>query len=341
MRSLLWRSLPGLVCLAALVGTAGQARAGMTLTAAGASAGFSLSTFADGFPNPGGGGVGPVGITFLSSGAVMVSDYFAGRNAVFGTDTDGQHYAGAALSSTNYGGNNATGLVNFNGSIYEALQGSGAVIKVDSNGNQISTVATGLSSATGIVGNPNTGNLFVSTPGPGNIWSVNPNTGVATLFKSGVDFDGMTITSDGSILYGANVANNTIQGYNTTTGALVYQSNTIGGGIDGSALGTGSLAGNIFVNTNNGNLVEVNLMTNAGTLLASGGSRGDFVSVDPNGTLLLTQTDSVLRLAPPSGGGFGGAAPEPASLTLLGIGLAAMGGYSWRRRKVVVLPAAA
>jgi hypothetical protein len=57
------------------------------------------------------------------------------------------------------------------------------------------------------------------------------------------------------------------------------------------------------------------------------------VSPDPNGSLLLTQTDSVLRLNPPPGGGFGaGTTPEPASLTLLLIGAIGVAGYGWRRR---------
>jgi hypothetical protein len=57
---------------------------------------------------------------------------------------------------------------------------------------------------------------------------------------------------------------------------------------DGTAIGTGPLAGNIFANTNGGTIVEVNLATLAQTPIASGGSRGDFVTLDPNGTLMVT-----------------------------------------------------
>ena len=71
------------------------------------------------------------------------------------------------------------------------------------------------------------------------------------------------------------------------------------GGPDGIALGKGPVAGNLFVNTNGGTVVEVNLATAAKTLIASGGSRGDFVTVDPNnGTLLVTQSDRIMRLVP-------------------------------------------
>ncbi len=80
---------------------------------------------------------------------------------------------------------------------------------------------------------------------------------------------------------------------------MVFQSGTIATGPDGIALGTGPVAGNLFVNTNGGTVVEVNLKTAAQTIIASGGSRGDFVTVDPNnGTLLLTQTDRIMRLVP-------------------------------------------
>ena len=59
------------------------------------------------------------------------------------------------------------------------------------------------------------------------------------------------------------------------------------------------MAGDLFVNTNGGTVVEANLATAAQTVIASGGSRGDWVTVDPsNGTLLLTQTDRIMRLTP-------------------------------------------
>jgi hypothetical protein len=82
-------------------------------------------------------------------------------------------------------------------------------------------------------------------------------------------------------------------------------------------------------------LVEVNLATHNRTLIFSGGSRGDLVSVDTNnGSLLITQTDSVLRLTPPAGGGFGSASvPEPGSLGLFFIGLAGFAGVR-RVRKI-------
>src|SRR5262249_30262419 len=123
-------------------------------------------------------------------------------------------------------------------------------------------------------------------------------------------------------------------------GALLYQSALIPGTPDGIALGTGILAGNLFVNTHAGTLLELNLATDALTTIAEGGSRGDFAIADPNdGSLLLTQTDRVLRLTAPPGGGFGFGAPpnaaplvpEPSALALIMVGVGALA--VWQRRR--------
>jgi hypothetical protein len=321
-------------CLALLLLTRGEtARGAMTLTAGASAAGFTLTTFADGFPFNGS-GVGPVGIGFTSGGAVIVSSYAVGKNAVFATDTDGQHYSGASISSSSYSA--PSGIASVGGHLYQALQGSGSVIEIDASGNLVMVIVPpgGLPGVTGVTANPTNGHLFVSTPGgggPAEVYDLNPLTGAHPLFKS-VPFDGMTITSDGKTLYGANLGDKSIEGYDTTSGLKVFDSGFIPDGIDGSALGSGTLAGNIFVNTNGGTIVEVNLLTTAQTLIASGGSRGDLVEIDPNGSLLLTQTDRVLRLTGPTGGGFGGTVPEPSTLTMFSLGALSLFFYRWRRR---------
>jgi len=59
------------------------------------------------------------------------------------------------------------------------------------------------------------------------------------------------------------------------------------------------MAGKIYANENNGNVIEIDLLTKSQTIIATGGSRGDFVAVDPNGSLLLTQTDRICGLRRP------------------------------------------
>ena len=298
--------------------------ADMALTPAGVGDGFTLSTYASGFPNNG--AVGPVGITFESGGQVMVSSYANGLIDVFATDTDGQIYSGGTLSATNYGGGNPAGLATTGGKFYLAEQGSGAVVEVDANGNFVQTIVTGVPAATGIIADPINGHLFVSTLGNNVIWDVDPiaKTKTAFVFESA---DGLTIAPDGSVLY-AEVGGH-ILGFNTTTKVQVFDSGPISG-VDGTAIGFGSLAGNIFANTNFGQLVEVNLTTDVQTVIGTGGSRGDLVSVDPNGSLLLTQTSTVLRLTPSSGGSFT-PIPEPSTLLMLGTGLLGLGGSIKRK----------
>src|SRR5437867_1555106 len=95
--------------------------------------------------------------------------------------------------------------------------------------------------------------------------------------------------------------------------------------VDGVTLGFGSLAGQIFVNTNTGTVIDVNLATKTQTLIVTGGSRGDLVTADPDGSLLFTQTSDIWRLTPGPGGCIGSpdcnaAVPEPGLLTMLGVG---------------------
>jgi Ca2+-binding RTX toxin-like protein len=233
----------------------------------------------------------------------MVSNYAVGNNAVFATDTDGQHLSGATLSSSNFGANSPTGIAMVGTHIYQAQQSGNSVVEIDASGNLVQTILA-VSNATGLIANPITGHLYESSGSL--VLEIDPIAKTSSVFGS-IGFDGMTINSTGSILYGANTSNGHIEGYDTTTKAKVFDSGFIPGGIDGSALGTGTLAGNIFVNTNDGHVIEVNLATLSQTTIASGGSRGDFVTVDQlTGTLLLTQSNSVLRLTAPGGGGFGG-----------------------------------
>jgi hypothetical protein len=284
-----------------------------SLTPAGIAQGFTLSTFVDQIPNNG--QVGPVGIGFPGSNQVMISGYANGTIRVF-SDSDGQHYSAGALGPTNYGSNNAAGLTTLGGKVYLALQASGRVDEVNADGSFNHQFAGSFPGATGIVGNPSNGHLYVSNPfGGGTIWEVNPLTGLA-IGNFGGNADGLTLSADNMILYAE--VNDHILGYDLINPAhpAVFDSGAISGA-DGVALGTGTLAGKMFVNTNFGQVVQVDIATHAQTVIMTGGTRGDLVNVDPfNGTLLLTQTAEVLRLTPPSGGGFeGSGVPLPGAVS--------------------------
>ena len=285
----------------------GSADAALTLTVAGTSQGLSLSTFASGFQVYAPNNSGPVGIAFLDNGVLVCDE--PGNPLLFPSDADGQNANNASVV-LNFGPGNEECLLRVGSAVYMTEYPNGQVVQLNSNGTFQRTIAS-VSTATGLVPNPTNGHLFVGSFLGGEIWDLNPANGALLPFASAAQPDGLALSPDGRTLYAAAANISSVVGFDTTTGTQVYNSGQIPGVVDGLALGTGNFAGKLFVNTNGGTLVEVDLSTNAQTVIASGGSRGDFVSVDPtNDTLLITQTDSVLRL---SGATF---APEPASLSV-------------------------
>ncbi len=318
-----------LLALVALnVASAGQARAGLMLTPDAVSAGFKLSTFATDFPTAF--NIGPLGIAFPNSGGVLVTDY-PGHVRLFPTDHDAQS-ANNATAIRTMAFENSIGLAKTpDGKIYMTQRQSNRIQQISDTGAAIRNLNIGVSGMTGIVANPANGHLFVSTITNNQILDVNPTTGTYRVFAN-ADADGLS--TDGTTLY-AVVRGVKIVGFRISDGARVFDSGFIPGVPDGTALGTGVLAGNIFANTNSGAVIEINLDTHLQTLIASGGSRGDFVAVDPNnGSLLLTETDRIMRLTAPEGGGFG-VVPEPGTLTLAGLGLTSLAAYGWRRRRAL------
>ena len=193
-----------------------------------------------------------------------------------------------------------------NNNIYMNLGELNEVGLINPDGT-LKKVVTNLPNADAMTIDPLDGHLIVSAFGSA-IYDVDPVAGTASVLLN-VAADGLAFDPVSGILYAAiypaSGPGNEVKGFDIKSKAVVFDSGTITGGPDGIALGAGTLAGNIFVNTNSGTLVEVNLKTAAQTLIASGGSRGDFVTADPNnGTLLVSQSDRLLRLTGPAGGGF-------------------------------------
>jgi hypothetical protein len=138
--------------------------------------------------------------------------------------------------------------------------------------------------------------------------------------------DGLTFSPNGVVLYVALIGPpSTLRAYDVPTAIQLFDQ-PIPGGVDGTAIGIGSLTGYIYGNTNDGHVYEFGLPLGPEPgvlrLIAEGGSRGDFIAIDPDvncggppgfPSLLLTQTDRLVRLcAPPGAGLFGG----PTSSTL-------------------------
>jgi len=219
-----------------------------------------------------------------------VTDYGGGFVRRFATDADGQH-AGNFTNVVFYGGNSPTGLAKVGSHTYMTRQNSGQVVEIDTFGNFIRNVVN-IGFATGLVADPTNGHLLVSNGG--DIFDVDPVTNSVGFYIQGAHADGLTFTADGSDLYAA-INGNSVQGFHR--GSSIPFFNVSVAAADGTALGTGSLAGNIFVNSNFGFLEEINLANPAlQTTIFTGGTRGDFVTVDPNGTLIISQSDRLLRL---------------------------------------------
>jgi hypothetical protein len=303
----------------------------LTLTAAGIAQGLSLSTFASNFPNSS--GIGPVGIAFPTTGGVLVTNPSRGTIQLFPTDTDGWNAANITPINSFGAGGNAFGLGQLNGTVYMTNQVAADVVQLINNGASTQVVVSGIPGASAVLGDPFNNLLYVDRSGNGApIYVVDPVAKTMNVFVN-IAADGLSLSADGKTLYAAidgGPAGGHVLGFDTKTGAQVFDSGLIPGGPDGTAVGTGpKFSGLLFANTNGGTVVEVNLNTLVQTTIATGGSRGDFATVDPStNTLMLTQTDSIIRL---SGASF--TIPEPASVVLMVTALAVgLGFWALRRR---------
>ena len=305
------------------------ASASLTINAAGTADGFSLTTFASGMPSSG--GIGPVGAATFANGNVVVFDFANNNNYVF-ADTDGQT-PGSALSVTAYNnGPTGTGLALLGSTVY-GIHNSDSTIRVVNTNGSAGAVVSNVPNYNGLGADAALNVLFAAGPqGVHRIDLSNPNPATnASSFAYSLFADGITVSPNGSIVYVTTFENGTtqIQGFNATTGALVYRSANLNGADGVGVISGGSLNGDLVVNTNFGELYLLDPTALTVSLIASGGSRGDLVGFDTsNGTLFVTQGDSVLRLALSGGtigggggGGGGNNAPEPATLGLLGLGL--------------------
>jgi hypothetical protein len=330
------RKIRWLCGVTALIGLAvfGPSRAqaaGLTLTAAGIADGFTLTTYAT--------GVGGNNYSFLAAapllnpnvGTLAVLD---NAHALLRTyaDVDGQVYGGA-LNSVSFP--NAINIANAGGQTYATqLNVANGLSRVSNSlGLTPVSVTGGFTPAYGFAGNPATGHLLAFGTGSAGtgIYDIDPLTGANTRIVAGSGFDGLSVSPDGTIVYVENNGNS-ILGYNISSHAQVFSAFSTH-----NPDGTGAIAGGLFngyvvANNNDGTVSLIDPTGTIQTIIASGGTRGDFTSPDTNnGTLLLSEYDFSYRLTAP--GGTFGSVPEPATLTMFGIGIASIAGYGWLRRK--------
>jgi len=309
---------------AALASPAAQAQ--LHLTPTGTSLGFTLTLFVDQVPVAG--CCGPLGIATNTFGKVVMQDYANGRNYVF-NNLDNQHFT-ASLSSAPFSSFSYGSAIALSGpTLFATNNDAGQIIYSLNPDGSVNAPLTGTGiGGHGIWTNLATGHLV--TANGSTIRDVNQLTGASTIIVNGVDVDGVSVSGDGTVVYGAGGGH--VRGWDYS-GTLVFDSGSIGSP-DGTGViqGANPFAGDIVANGNDGNVWLLDPVAHTNTLIATGGSRGDYVGLDSvSGTLFLTQTDSVYRLACGVGCFFTPPpVPEPETWALL---LAGFGALSVRRRR--------
>jgi hypothetical protein len=259
---------------------AAPARATLIVTPAGQALGFTATTVISGLPQAG--LFGPFGLTLTGNNDLLVSDTANSTRYVF-SDMDGQTLANALFSTAS--SSSTQGYANVGGAAYG---GNGSnFVQFNNNGTVNHVIVPTLTPYLGIAGNSVSGKL-IATSFSGLV-EIDP---VANTFRiiANVFGDGVSISPDGTTAYLA--TGSTVTGYNIATGAVVFTSNGIPGGPDGTGVisSSNNLNGFVVVNANDGNVSLINPATKALTVIATNsGQRGDYVAPDfTNGTLCWT-----------------------------------------------------
>ena len=283
---------------------AGAARAQLTVTPAGAADGFALNNFVTGLPSDATydpQGAGPFGVTVNNAGQVVLNSYANSTNYLF-NDVSNQTVANA-IGSTPFAGFTAA-YATVGGTVW----GSG-------------------------------GSLFTNTAFD-KLVKFNPDGTVNTIYPTVDVSNGLWVNPVNGHLIGSGFGGLVdIDPANPTAYRVI--GTDIADGVDGVGViaSSNALNGDIVVNTNDGDvyLIDPTNISGGPLLVADNGSRGDYVSQDSNdGSLFLTQSDSVLKLSCGVGCSFAQEPPpaalsEPDTTIIIGVGFLVLGLLRKRR----------
>src|SRR5260370_6265041 len=303
-------------------------KAALILNQTGINEGLTLTTFLSGYNAQ----YGPLAQGVLPNGEIITGSLLGTKIYVF-NDFNGQPLDNAVSATSD---SCTSRHCNFDratagGRVYGAQAAGGIYLHFASDGSSTpvpNLQAAGLRSNFGMWGNPVNGHL-ISSSGQGLV-DIDPVAGTFPVINAGVSADGVTVSPDGTLAF-VEVGGG-IQEYSIVTGALL-RSFVTGHSPDGTGvISGGSFSGDIIVNNNDGTVglldpSKPNGDPNLFVIIATGGTRGDFVSPDlNNGTLFLLQNEQVARLSCGPGCSIGGpppdgTTPEPSTLFSMGAGL--------------------
>ncbi len=272
--------------------------------------GFAVTTVATGFPARD--SIGPTGLAFDSSNTLYVVDYTSSSLYtinLFGA-TGGSASIVTQVNTTPIPGVPVGLAFGKDGRLYATLHSADTVVELNpSTGAIVRTVATGIPTPTGIATDPLSGDLFVSeqctgcTPAIVRISNVAQGAGTVTAYASSLNADGLTFGPDGT-LYAADQSNNTlvkIAGTDQAHPGMVTPLGVSVPTIDGIAVAAGPDPRQppfLLANRNDGRITKIDLSTSPPTLMdiVTGGTRGDFTAVGPDGCFYATQSTSIVKV---------------------------------------------
>lgn len=276
------------------------------------TAGYTATVFAHGFFNTCGSncGVGPIGMTFDASGNLYVADRDSDTLYKFGPD-GGTASTATQVNKAPMGGPTGLTFSRDGRRLYATRYYNADVVELSpTDGSVIRTVAGGQCNTLGgplaIGVDPLSGDLLVTNSGFFDFchfiarvsnYANGPST--VTTYATPGSSDGLTIAPDGTLYSETDGCATKIAGTNrprppaVTTLACVKT-------MDGIALATSNDPSKppfLVTNDNDGTMTKVDLTAPyTQTVILRGGTRGDFVTVGPDGCLYATQSSTILKV---------------------------------------------
>lgn len=267
-----------------------------------AAPGWQVSDFATGFYNNT--SLGPMGIVADAFDNLYVGDAPNGLLYKFGSQGG---TADANLLSPTSIGYWPLGLsFGKDGELYAVLNGDSEVVQVDpSTGNVIRVVAD-VADPLGIATDPVSGDLFVTSDSDGGVDRISdPSSATPTVtqYATGMSSpDGISAAPDGTFYVEDDGSIDSVSASNSaapgTVTPIAYVPTADGVGVGANPFDPAAPSF-VVANANDGTMTQVNLTQTPATTapVFAGGTRGDFVTVAPDGCLYATQQASVVRIS--------------------------------------------